>query len=66
VLGWIQMADNVLELFGKLGIVAEFEAAHRWGLRPWAFQMRRTEASLIPACRAIVRVLQWVALAGHD
>ena len=36
----------------------------RCGLRPWACQMRRTLASLMPAAAAIVRVLQCVALAG--
>src|SRR5215471_16739844 len=36
----------------------------RCGFSPWACQMRRTVASLMPISAAIVRVLQWVALDG--
>ena len=36
----------------------------RCGFSPWARQMRRTLASLMPAAAAMVRVLQCVALAG--
>ena len=38
----------------------------RWGFSPWACQMRRTVASLMPISAAMVRVLQWVALDGLD
>src|SRR5947207_15954123 len=38
----------------------------RCGFRPLACQIRRTVASLTPISAAMVRVLQWVALAGDD
>jgi hypothetical protein len=46
------------------GSLLSLKVLTRCGFSPWARQMRRTLASLMPAARAMVRVDQCVALAG--
>src|SRR6202049_1789984 len=55
------MSSNFSANAGSLLIL---KVSTRRGFNPWARQMRRTLASLIPTAAAIVRVLQCVALAG--
>src|ERR1035441_7393835 len=46
------------------GSLLILKVSTRCGFNPWARQMRRTLASLMPTAAAMVRVLQCVALAG--
>ena len=63
--GWIQIqADDVFQFLGKLGIAAELEGSHLVRLQPMSAPDAPHAASLIPAAAAMVRVLQYVALAG--
>src|SRR5213080_3492101 len=48
------------------GSLLSLKRRNKCGLRPCFFQMRLTEASLIPATWAILRVLQWVASLGFS
>ena len=48
----------------KAGSLLILKVSTRCGFNPWARQMRRTLASLMPTAAAMVRVLQCVALLG--
>lgn len=43
------------------GSLLSLKVRNKCGFNPCLFQMRRTDASLMPAAWAMVRVLQWVA-----
>jgi hypothetical protein len=65
VLGRIQVqTDDVFQFLGEPGSLLIVKVSTRCGFKPWARQMRRTLASLMPTAAAIVRVLQCVALRG--
>ena len=65
VLGRIQVqADDVFQLLRELGIAAELEGAYQMRLQSMGVPDAAHAASLIPAADAMVRVDQWVALAG--
>src|SRR5215471_9535644 len=51
-------------LSANSGSLLTLKVLIKWGFRPWARQIRRTLASLMPAASAMVRVLHWVAWAG--
>src|SRR5262249_45509659 len=55
------MASN---FSAKLGSLLILKVSTRCGLSPCVRQIRRTLASLMPVSLAMVRVDQWVALAG--
>ena len=48
------------------GSLLSLKVRNRWGFSPCLFQIRRTDASLSPLARAIVRVLQCVASDGFS
>ena len=57
-------ADDVPELGSEGGILDSLKAFKRWGCRPWACQIRCTEARAMPTALAMARTVQWVASPG--
>ena len=51
-------------LAAKAGSLDSLKAFKRWGCRPWACQIRCTEAREIPTALAMARTVQWVASPG--
>jgi hypothetical protein len=67
VLGWVQLqADNILKFFGELRVATELEGSRQMRLQPVCAQIRSMLASPMPMAAAIVRVLQYAALAASD